>query len=65
MLLLYSTLLYLTMKKRLDLRIDESEFDDLSEYAELTGRNKTDIIREYLRTLRRKCDKLKAESEPS
>jgi hypothetical protein len=53
------------MKKRLDLRIDESEFDDLSEYAELTGRNKTDIVREYLRTLRRKCDNLKAESEPS
>lgn len=40
------------MKKRLDFRITEAEFELLTLYCELTGRTKTDVLRELIRGLK-------------
>ncbi|WP_334888271.1 CopG family transcriptional regulator [Nostoc sp.] len=42
------------MKKRLDFRIEELEFQILEEYCELVGRTKTDVLRELIRSLKKK-----------
>jgi hypothetical protein len=42
------------MKKRLDFRIEEFEFEILEEYCNATGRTKTDILRELIRSLKTK-----------
>ena len=40
------------MKKRLDFRIEESEFNLLEEYCAAVGRTKTDVLRELIRKLK-------------
>lgn len=40
------------MKKRLDFRIEEFEFEILEEYCRAVGRTKTDVLRELIRGLR-------------
>lgn len=40
------------MKKRLDFRIEESEFHLLEEYCSAVGRTKTDVLRELIRKLK-------------
>lgn len=42
------------MKKRLDFRIEEYEFQILEDYCELVGRTKTDVLRELIRGLKTK-----------
>lgn len=42
------------MKKRLDFRIQESEFKILEEYCKSVGRTKTDVLRELIRGLKAK-----------
>jgi hypothetical protein len=42
------------MKKRLDFRIEEFEFEILKEYCEAVGRTKTDVLRELIRSLKTK-----------
>ena len=42
------------MKKRLDFRIEEFEFQILEEYCESVGRTKTDVLRELIRSLKTK-----------
>lgn len=39
-------------KKQINLRIPEIEMKILEEYLEKTGRSKTDVIREFIRTLK-------------
>jgi predicted DNA-binding protein len=43
--------------KRVDIRIPEVEFQLLEGYCKLTGRTKTDVLRELIRSLRRKLTK--------
>jgi hypothetical protein len=38
-------------EKMLNVRMPESEFDALARQAALTGRTKTEIVREFLRSL--------------
>lgn len=38
----------------MDLRISEEEAEILKRYAEQTGRTKTDVIREFIRSLKKK-----------
>ncbi|MEG5019080.1 MULTISPECIES: hypothetical protein [unclassified Microcoleus] len=40
------------MKKRLDFRIQESEFKILEEHCKSVGRTKTDVLRELIRSLK-------------
>ena len=40
------------MKKRLDFRIQESEFKILEEHCTSVGRTKTDVLRELIRGLK-------------
>ncbi|MGB3207784.1 MAG: CopG family transcriptional regulator [Crinalium sp.] len=40
------------MKKRLDFRIEKSEFNLLEEYCAVVGRTKTDVLRELIRKLK-------------
>ncbi|BAZ26062.1 CopG domain protein DNA-binding domain protein [Kalymmatonema gypsitolerans NIES-4073] len=42
------------MKKRLDFRIEEFEFEILEEYCQAVGRTKTDVLRELIRSLKSK-----------
>jgi hypothetical protein len=42
------------MKKRLDFRIEESEFEILENYCKAVGRIKTDVLRELIRALEKK-----------
>jgi predicted DNA-binding protein len=42
------------MKKRLDFRIEEHEFQVLEEYCKAVGRTKTDVLRELIRSLKSK-----------
>jgi len=42
------------MKKRLDFRIEEFEFEILEEYCKVVGRTKTDVLRELIRSLKSK-----------
>jgi hypothetical protein len=46
------------VKKRLDFRIEEFEFEILEDYCKAVGRTKTDVLRELIRSL-------KAEKKPS
>jgi predicted DNA-binding protein len=39
-------------KTQLNLRIEESEMKILQKYAKKTGRTKTDILREFIRSLK-------------
>ncbi|WP_338115359.1 ribbon-helix-helix domain-containing protein [Nostoc sphaeroides] len=39
------------VKVNLNVRVEQSEMKILEQYVEQTGRTKTDIIREYIRTL--------------
>jgi predicted DNA-binding protein len=39
------------VKVNLNIRVEQSEMEALEQYAQQTGRTKTDIIREYIRTL--------------
>jgi len=39
-------------KTQLNLRIEESEMSFLEKYAKKTGRTKTDILREFIRSLK-------------
>jgi len=54
MLLLYSIKPDILMKKRLDFRIEEFEFEILEEYCNSVGRTKTDVLRELIRSLKSK-----------
>ena len=40
------------MKKRLDFRVEEFEFEILESYCKAVGRTKTDVLRELIRTLK-------------
>jgi len=51
MLLLYTYLTYIDMKKRLDFRIEEFELEILEGYCNAAGRTKTDVLRELIRSL--------------
>jgi len=42
------------MKKRLDFRIEEYEFQILEDYCLSVGRTKTDVLRELIRNLKTK-----------
>jgi hypothetical protein len=42
------------VKKRLDFRIEEFEFQILEDYCEAIGRTKTDVLRELIRSLKTK-----------
>jgi predicted DNA-binding protein len=44
-------------EKRVDIRIPEIEFQLLENYCKLTGRTKTDVLRELIRSLKRKLPK--------
>ncbi len=48
-------------KTRLDFRLEDRELDILEEYCSLTGRTKTDVVRELIRGLKKKVEKLKDE----
>jgi uncharacterized protein (DUF1778 family) len=39
------------VKVNLNVRVEQSEMEILEQYAHLAGRTKTDIIREYIRSL--------------
>ena len=39
------------VKVNLNVRVEKSEMEILENYAQQTGRTKTDIIREYIRSL--------------
>ena len=54
MLTLYSIKPDINMKKRLDFRIEEFEFEILEEYCNAVGRTKTDVLRELIRSLKSK-----------
>ncbi len=40
--------------KRIDLRVTEAELELLDEYCQLTGKNRTDVLREFIRSLKKK-----------
>lgn len=40
-----------TMKRRLDFRIEQIELDILEKYCKRVGRTKTDVLREFIRSL--------------
>jgi len=42
------------MKKRLDFRVEDWESKILEEYCNATGRTKTDVLREFIRSLSKK-----------
>ncbi|MFB2976212.1 ribbon-helix-helix protein, CopG family [Microseira sp. BLCC-F43] len=42
------------MATRLDIRLPESELEILKAYCEQEGRTQTDVIREFIRNLKRK-----------
>jgi Ribbon-helix-helix protein, copG family len=44
-------------KKMLTIRAPESELEMLAEYARRHGRTKTEIVREFLRSLKRKSER--------
>jgi hypothetical protein len=54
MLPLYSRKAGIYVKKRLDFRIEEFEFEILEEYCSAVGRTKTDVLRELIRELKTK-----------
>ena len=54
MLLLYSITNGISMKRRLDFRVEDSEFDFLEAHCKKMGRTKTDVLREFLRSLAKK-----------
>jgi len=54
MLLLYSVTNGISMKRRLDFRVEDSEFDFLEAYCKELGRTQTDVLREFLRSLAKK-----------
>jgi uncharacterized protein (DUF1778 family) len=45
--------------RRIDLRVTEAEIELLDEYCELTGKNRTDVLREFIRSLKKKIRKAK------
>jgi len=42
------------MKKRVDFRLEEFELKILEEYCAAVGRTKSDVLRELIRSLRRR-----------
>nr|WP_211173121.1 ribbon-helix-helix protein, CopG family [Brasilonema bromeliae] len=40
--------------KRIDLRVTQTELELLDEYCQLTGKNRTDVLREFIRSLKKK-----------
>jgi hypothetical protein len=42
------------MKKRLDFRVEEFEFEILEQHCKSAGRTKTDVLRELIRSLKAK-----------
>lgn len=40
------------MKRRLDFRIEQTELDLLEKYCKSVGRTKTDVLRDYIRSLK-------------
>jgi hypothetical protein len=48
-------------KTRLDFRLDEREAELLEEYCLLTNRTKTEVLRELIRGLKKKVEKLRDE----
>jgi len=52
MLLLYSIKPGIFMKKRLDFRIEDFEFEILEDYCNSVGRTKTDVLRDLIRSLK-------------
>jgi len=54
MLPLYSIIVYKSMKKRLDFRVEDHELEILEGYCNAAGRTKTDVLRELIRSLAKK-----------
>jgi len=54
MLLLYIINPYNAMKKRLDFRPEDFEYEILEEYCKAAGRTKSDVLRELIRSLKSK-----------
>jgi hypothetical protein len=50
------------MKKRLDFRIEEFEFQILEEYCLVVGRTKTDVLRELIRSLEVEAKRIRPKS---
>lgn len=48
-------------KTSVDFRLEDRELEYLEEYCSLTGRTKTDVVRELIRRLKKKVEKLKDE----
>ena len=44
-------------KTQISLRLEEAERDILIAYCKATGRNQTDVLREFIRNLKRKMPK--------
>ncbi len=44
--------------KYLTVRLPESELEILKRYCEMTGRRQTDVVREWVRDLEAKCQKM-------
>jgi hypothetical protein len=58
---LYSKSPYISMtksEKRLDIRLPEDELQILDDYCKATGRTKTDVLRELIRKLARKTQRV-------
>ena len=51
-------------EKTLNVRLSEGEFRTLARYAGATGRTKTDVVREFIRSLARKAKHAIGESQP-
>lgn len=49
--------------KYLTVRLPESELEILKRYCEMTGRRQTDVVREWVRDLEAKCQKLSKKSK--
>jgi len=44
--------MYIMAKIQLSIRIEDSEMKLLNQYSKKTGRTKTDVIREFIRSLK-------------
>jgi uncharacterized protein (DUF1778 family) len=40
--------------KRIDLRVTQAELELLDEYCQLVGKNRTDVLREFIHSLKKK-----------
>lgn len=50
----FTDLVMAKQDKRIDLRVTQAELELLDEYCQLTGKNRTDVLREFIRSLKKK-----------